>query len=115
MSKRDWKVYAEDILEALERVAAYVEGMRYEDFQRDRKTIDAVVRNFEIVGEASKYMPEEIKKKYSSVDWVGIVGLRNRIAHEYFAISTAIVWQILSEELPQLRSEMKRILESERG
>ena len=85
--------------------------MYFDDFKRDRKTIDAVVRNFEIIGEASKFIPEDIRMKYENVDWKGIVGLRNRIAHEYFDISLSIVWHIVTEELPILEEQMKGILE----
>ena len=92
-------------------IRSYVENMYFDDFKRDRKTIDAVVRNFEIIGEASKFIPEDIRMKYENVDWKGIVGLRNRIAHEYFDISLSIVWHIVTEELPILEEQMKGILE----
>jgi uncharacterized protein with HEPN domain len=110
MSKRDWKLFVEDILESIGLIEHYVNNMDLEDFNIDRKTIDAVVRNFEIIGEASKFMPEDIKKNYQNVDWKGIVGLRNRIAHEYFGISTVIIWHIIKEELPLLKSQMEQIL-----
>jgi uncharacterized protein with HEPN domain len=85
--------------------------MGFDDFKNDRKTIDAVVRNFEIIGEASRFIPDEIKEKYENADWKGIVGLRNRIAHEYFDISLSIVWHIVMKELPTLEDQMKEILE----
>jgi uncharacterized protein with HEPN domain len=94
MSKREWKLFVEDILEAIELIERYVEDMEFDRFKKDRKTIDAVVRNFEIVGEASKYIPDDVKSKYQDVDWKGIVGLRNRITHEYFGISLIIVWHM---------------------
>jgi uncharacterized protein with HEPN domain len=77
----------EDILESIELIEIYVGNMGFGDFQKDKKTIEAVVRNFEIIGEASKYIPEDVKEKYQDVDWKGIAGLRNRIAHEYFDVS----------------------------
>lgn len=111
MSKREWKLFMEDIIESIGLIRSYVENMYFDDFKRDRKTIDAVVRNFEIIGEASKFIPEDIRMKYENVDWKGIVGLRNRIAHEYFDISLSIVWHIVTEELPILEEQMKGILE----
>jgi len=111
MSKREWRLFVEDILESIELVQTYVKDMSFEDFKNDRKTIDAVVRNFEIIGEASKFIPEEIKKKYQNIDWKGIIGLRNRIAHEYFDISLIIVWHIITEELSAIKEHMKRLLE----
>ncbi|HSE83196.1 MAG TPA: DUF86 domain-containing protein [Thermodesulfobacteriota bacterium] len=113
MSKREWKLFVEDILESIELIEKYVENMQFDNFKNDRKTIDAVVRNFEIIGEASKFIPDLIKKKHQDVDWQGVVGLRNRIAHEYFTISPMIIWHIIEEELPKLKEEMQRILEKD--
>lgn len=110
MSRRDWKLFVEDVLESIGLIEHYVNNMDLEDFKTDRKTIDAVVRNFEIIGEASKFVPENIKNNYQIVDWKGIVGLRNRIAHEYFGISTVIIWHIIKEELPMLKIQMEQIL-----
>jgi uncharacterized protein with HEPN domain len=111
MSKREWKLFIEDILESIRLIKNYVENMGFDDFKNDRKTIDAVVRNFEIIGEASRFIPDEIKEKYENADWKGIVGLRNRIAHEYFDISLSIVWHIVMKELPTLEDQLKEILE----
>ena len=109
MSNREWKLFVEDILESIELIESYVHTMELSDFTKDRKTIDAVVRNFEIIGEASKFIPENIKNKYADIDWKGIIGLRNRIAHEYFGISVPIVWDIIKTELPRLKNQMKLI------
>jgi uncharacterized protein with HEPN domain len=114
MSRREWKLFIEDILESIRLIKNYVENMGFDDFKNDRKTIDAVVRNFEIIGEASRFIPDEIKEEYENVDWKGIVGLRNRIAHEYFDISLSIVWHIVMKELPTLEDQMKKILEQSR-
>jgi len=111
MSKREWRLFVEDILESIELIERYVEDMELDYFKKDRKTIDAVVRNFEIIGEASKYIPDDVKNKYLDVDWKGMAGLRNRIAHEYFGISLTIVWHIIKQELPRLKEQMKQILE----
>jgi len=111
MSKREWKLFIEDILESIRLIKNYVENMGFDDFKNDRKTIDAVVRNFEIIGEASRFIPDDTKEKYENVDWKGIVGLRNRIAHEYFDISLSIVWHIVTKELPTLEDQMKEILD----
>lgn len=110
MSKRNWKLFLEDILESIELIKQYVEKMKIDNFKEDRKTIDAVVRNLEIVGEASRYLPEEIKQKYPKIDWKGVAGLRNRIAHEYFGLSVEIIWEIITKELPVLKKEMEQVL-----
>ena len=113
MFEREWKLYVEDILESLDLVEQYVEGMDFDEFRKSRKTVDAVVRNLEIIGEASKFVPDRIKDKYRDVDWKGIVGLRNRIAHRYFDISLNVVWYIIQNELSPLNEYMRRILEEE--
>lgn len=111
MSKREWRLFIEDILESTGLIESYVSGMDINDFKNDRKTIDAVVRNLEIIGEASRNIPDEIKNTNKEIDWKGLAGLRNRIAHEYFGISYSIVWNIIKEELPKLKEQMKYLLE----
>ena len=91
MSKRVWKLFLEDILECIGKIEKYIEGMEFEDFESDSKTIDAVVRNLEVIGEASKNIPENVKAKYPNVYWKGVVGLRNRIIHEYFGVDLKII------------------------
>lgn len=110
MSKRDWRLFVEDILESIELIETYVEGMQFEDFQVDRKTIDAVVRNFEIIGEASRNVPEEIRNRYPDIDWKGMIGLRNRIAHEYFGLDVSIIWFIIKQELTLLKAKVEKVL-----
>lgn len=113
MSKREWKLFIKDILESIELIEKYIENMKFDEFIKDRKTIDAVVRNFLIIGEASKNIPDNIKNNYPDIDWKGIAGFRNRVVHAYFEISTHIVWYIIKNELPLLKNQMKQILEKE--
>jgi len=115
MSKREWKLFVEDILESIELIESYISNMNFDNFKNDRKTIDAVVRNFEIIGEASRNISDEIKNKYQNVDWKGMIGLRNRIAHGYFGINLTIIWEIIKQELPPLKEKMKQIKELEGG
>jgi len=109
MSKREWKLFLEDILESMSLIEEYVKGMSFDDFKEDRKTIDAVVRNFEIIGEAAKNIPENVRKDYKDIDWIGIIGLRNRISHEYFGIDFSIIWNIIKLELPVVKKEIQKI------
>ena len=115
MSERNWLLFVEDILESVDLIERYVRGTTLEQFRDDRKTVDAVVRNFEIIGEASKYIPDDVKRSHPETDWTGILGLRNRIAHEYFGVSTAIVWQIVVGDLPLLRERMQALLADNRN
>lgn len=80
-------MYLEDILNSMNRILEYVEGLSFSDFKKDYKTVDAVIRNFEIIGEASKNVPQEIKHKYSKVPWDEMYLLRNKVSHEYFGKS----------------------------
>jgi len=114
MSRRDWQLFVEDPLESIALIEQYVAKMDSDGFRHDRKTVDAVVRNFEIIGEASKFIPNDVRGKYRDVDWQAIIGLRNRIAHEYFGISLTILWHIIKEELPKLKNQMEEILRRER-
>jgi uncharacterized protein with HEPN domain len=109
--KRDIRLFLMDIIEAIENIMEYTHGMDYEDFIKDKKTMDAVIRNLEIVGEAVKSMPEEIKKDYPEVDWKEIAGMRDKLIHEYFGVSYQIVWETIKGDLPAFEYQIERILE----
>ncbi len=109
MSKRPVDLLLEDIGEAIDRIQQYTEGLSFENFSNDRKTIDAVVRNLEIIGEAANRLPEEFKQNHSEVEWYKVVGLRHRIVHEYFGIDLQIIWQILQKDLLELRHNISRM------
>lgn len=93
MKKKDrtYLLYLEDIQIAMKRIAEYIDGLSFIKFKRDYKTVDAVIRNFEIIGEASKNLPKEIKEKYNEVPWAEMYLLRNKISHEYFGIDYEII------------------------
>ncbi|MCF8275673.1 MAG: DUF86 domain-containing protein [Flavobacteriales bacterium] len=92
------------------RIAEYIEGIDFEKFKRDYKTVDAVVRNFEIIGEAAKKIPTEIRAKYPSVPWSEMYYLRNRISHEYFGIDYEILWDVAKNHLPNNLQEVEKII-----
>lgn len=94
MSKRRPKLLLEDILESAEKIINYTHNLSYDDFVNDSKTIDAVVRNFEIIGEAASRLPDEFKDDHIHIDWHKLRGLRNRIVHHYFGIDYSIIWSI---------------------
>lgn len=109
MSKRPTDLLLNDIRESIDRIEKYTEGMSLEDFSKDRKTIDAVARNLEIMGEAANRLPDEFKEIHSDVEWYKIVGLRHRIVHEYFGVDLQIIWRILRKDLPELRRSLAQI------
>ena len=109
MSKRDPLLLIGDILESAHKILLYTEGLSYEQFLNDSKTVDAVVRNFEIIGEAANRLPEDFKERYKNIEWTRIRGFRNRIVHDYFGIDYSIVWQIKETLLPELISLLNQI------
>jgi len=109
MSRREYKLFIEDILESIDLIEQYTEEMDFDSFKTDRKTVDAVVRNLEIIGEASKNIPENIRVTNSDIDWKGIIGLRNRIIHEYFGVDLSIIWNIIRFELPVFKKRLQEI------
>jgi uncharacterized protein with HEPN domain len=112
MSKRNSKLLIEDILEASEKIRLYLNGYSFETFSDDSKTIDAVIRNFEIIGEAANRIPSEFKEDHENIEWYRIIGFRNRIVHDYMGVDLSIVWNIYESFLPKLTSDLKVILKS---
>ena len=104
MSKRDPEILFDDITEAIERINDYIGDYSRDDFKNDQKTIDAVVRNVEIIGEAASNIPESIRNRYSEIPWKKIVGVRNIVIHKYFGVDTDTLWIIIKEQLPDLKS-----------
>jgi uncharacterized protein with HEPN domain len=109
MSKRSLQLLVEDIWESIEKIERYTDGMAQSDFENDDKTTDAVVRNLEIVGEAAGRLPKDFVNQHLEIEWVKIVGLRNRIVHEYFGVDLQIIWQIIKSDLHEFKIFLKKI------
>lgn len=90
--KREYLDYIDDIIDAINECLEFTEDMDYEEFIKDNKTVKAVIRNLEIIGEAAGKIPEEIKKEYSEIEWNKIMGMRNKLIHEYFGVDNKIIW-----------------------
>lgn len=110
MSQRDVKLYVKDILKAIEAIEKFVEGMDFESFRNDDKTSSAVLRKFEIIGEAAKNIPQSIKEKYSHIPWKEMAGFRDRLIHFYFGIKYEIVWDTVKLRLPELKESILKLL-----
>lgn len=110
MSKRDHELLLLDMKESSEKILKYTDGMTFGSFIEDNKTIDAVVRNFEILGEASIRVNEDFKLANPQIEWKKLKGFRNRIVHEYFGIDFEIVWTIIEEDLDDLIFQIDRLL-----
>lgn len=109
MSKRPVELLVSDIREAIDRIEHYTSRMSVDELEKDQRTIDAVVRNLEIIGEAANRLPDEFKEDRSNIEWQKVIGLRNRIVHAYFGIDLQIVWQIIRSDLPPLRRTLSQI------
>ena len=110
MSKRQPQLLIDDIIESGSRILLYTNDLTFDTFIKDNKTIDAVIRNFEIIGEAANRLPEDFKEKNTQIDWYRIIGFRNRIVHDYMGIDYSIVWEIKNSFLPTLLENLKSIL-----
>lgn len=108
MSSRDTDLLINDIVISSHKIIDYTAGYTLEQFLVDSKTQDAVIRNFEIIGEAANRLPDDFKENYPDIDWHRIRGFRNRIVHDYMGIDYHIVWQIRDQYLPLLLSQLKR-------
>lgn len=106
-------MHFEDILTSMNRIAEYIDGYTFLNFKRDYKTVDAVIRNFEIIGEASKNLPKEIKEKYSEIPWTEMYLLRNKVSHEYFGVDYEIIWDVATNYLPENKLQIENILNKE--
>jgi uncharacterized protein with HEPN domain len=109
MSKRSPELLIDDILESGHKIIEYTSGFTLEQFKIDSKTVDAVIRNFEIIGEAANRLPDDFKDRHSEIDWHKVRGFRNRIVHDYFGIDYSIVWVIRETFLPQLIEKLQNI------
>jgi uncharacterized protein with HEPN domain len=101
-----------DILEAIRRIGDYSRGMVYDQFVDDTRTQDAVIRNLEIIGEAAKKIPDDVKAQLEQIPWRRIAGTRDRLIHDYFGVNLEIVWIIIQDELPALSPLLKEYLDS---
>ena len=110
---RTYKIYLEDIIVAMTRIAEYIEGYSFAEFKKDYKTVDAVIRNFEIIGEASKNLPDKLKKKYQEIPWSEMYLMRNKISHEYFGIDYEIIWDVAKNYLPENKNQIEKVLKAE--
>jgi len=112
--RRNYQLYLEDILESANKIQNYAGDLPFEHLIRDRMRVDAIVRNFEIIGEASSKIPQETRDKYSFVEWKKISNFRNVLAHEYFGVDYEIMWEIIKEKLPDLERQIKEIINREK-
>lgn len=113
MSERDVRLYLVDILDSGNAVLSFIKDSSFEEFCNDRKTSSAVIREFEIIGEAAGKLPDALKQRRPDVEWQDIKDFRNLLTHEYFGVDMEIVWKIIQENLPVLMNAVKEMLQTE--
>lgn len=110
MSERGAKLYLADIENALAKIEQYTQGFSFEQFAANQLVIDAVVRNFEIVGEAVRNIPSEVTAAHPDIPWEKMIGMRNKVIHEYFGVDEEILWKTIQEDLPVFRGQIAKML-----
>lgn len=110
MIERNYKMYIEDILESIGKIESYTKDLNYEEFIASGMIVDAVIRNLEIIGEATKNIPNGIHEQYPEIPWKKMIGLRNIATHAYFGIDLEIIWKIITKNLPETKEWIQKML-----
>ncbi|MBU1182033.1 MAG: DUF86 domain-containing protein [Proteobacteria bacterium] len=113
ISERLYIDYLRDILDNAKKASDFIKGMTENDFLRDEKTIFAVIRALEIVGEATKKIPDEVRGKYPGIPWREMTGMRNKLIHDYFGVNLAVIWKTVTEDMPKLIPLVKQVIEDQ--
>jgi len=108
---RRYDLYIKDIIEHIEKAQRFIEGLDFQDFVRDEKTVYAVIRCIEIIGEASKAVPREVREKHPEIPWKAMAGMRDRLIHGYFGMNPEIVWITVVKDLPPLKEKLEKLLD----
>lgn len=109
--KRDYNFYIKDILQSILQIESFVEGLQYEEFQKDDKTASAVIRKLEIIGEAAKQVPTRIRQKHPELPWTEMARMRDKLIHGYFGVDPEIVWKVVKERLPEVKANLQKIID----
>ena len=109
MKDRELRDYIRDLIEACEDILSFTKGMSYSDFAADKKTVNAVIRSLEVIGEATKKLPVSLRDNYADVPWKQMAGMRDKLIHEYFGIDIQMVWQVIEKHIPDVLASIKEI------
>ncbi len=111
--KRDYSLYLKDILTAFESIEDFVKGLDLEEFKADDKTLSAVIRKLEIIGEATKQLSEELRSKYPDIPWKEMAGMRDRLIHFYFGVDYKLVWETVKTRIPKIKALIENVYNRE--
>ena len=109
MSRRSDIDLLDDILVCMQKIQSYIAGFSYDDFESDLKTQDAIIRNIEVIGEATKKLSGDLRREYHNVPWKAMAGMRDRLIHGYFGVNIDIIWEVATLDIPGLRDKIERI------
>ena len=108
-NSRRMLLFINDILKSLEKIEEYSAGLSFEELKENQMAVDAIIRNFEIIGEAVKYIPNEIKEKFKDIPWKDIIGMRDILIHQYFGEDLDLTWEVVKEEIPKLKKQINSL------
>lgn len=115
MTERDIRDYLQDILTTIEMVDQFIDGMSFDDFQNDPKTVFAVTRGIEIIGEATKKIPMPLREQYPEIPWKGVTGMRDKVIHAYFGVKLNVLWDTTQQDLKRLKPVIQKMLNQLEG
>jgi len=108
---RDVSLYLKDIMQSIEAIEEFIHGMDFEQFRKDDKTSSAVIRKLEIIGEATKSVPTEIRQNYADVPWREMAGMRDKLIHFYFGVDYNLVWKAVKNRIPQIKPVIQKVID----
>jgi uncharacterized protein with HEPN domain len=107
---REYEDYLADLLDAIKKIEDFIVGLEFETFKKDEKTIFAVIRALEIIGEATKHIPDDIRMQYPEVPWKDMAGMRDVLIHDYFGVDEETVWLTVKEKIPEIKPLINKIM-----